>query len=50
MDDIQKKFIPKLAIDTEFFHSAFVIECLMANYSQYGGRLDFSKNLPRLSL
>jgi hypothetical protein len=29
MDDNQKKFIPQLAIDTKFFHSAFVNPCMM---------------------
>jgi hypothetical protein len=28
-DDNKKKFIPQLAIDTEFFHSAFVNPCMM---------------------
>ncbi len=44
IDDNQKKFIPQLAIDTEFFKSAFppygafgqAIECLMANYCTRG--------------
>jgi hypothetical protein len=31
MDDNQKKFIPQLAIDTEFFHSVFVNPCTMQN-------------------
>jgi hypothetical protein len=31
MDQNQKKFIPQLAIDTEFFHSAFVKPCSMQN-------------------
>jgi hypothetical protein len=26
---IKKKFIPRLAIDIEFFHSAFVNPCMM---------------------
>ncbi len=29
MDGNQKKFIPQLAIDTDFFHSAFVNPCTM---------------------
>jgi hypothetical protein len=29
MDDNQKKFIPQLAINTDFFHSAFVNPCMM---------------------
>ncbi len=29
MDDNQKKFIPQLAIDTNFFHSVFVNPCKM---------------------
>jgi hypothetical protein len=29
MDDNQKKFIPKLEIDTEFFHRAFANPCTM---------------------
>ncbi len=41
MDDNQKKFIPQLAIDTEYFHSAFVNPCMMKNQrrSQSGVRL-----------
>jgi len=29
MDDNQNKFIPQLAIDTEFSHSAFVNPCML---------------------
>jgi hypothetical protein len=29
MDDDQKKCIPQLAIETEFFHRAFVNPCTM---------------------
>jgi hypothetical protein len=29
MDDNQNKFIPQLAIDTEFFHRAFANPCTM---------------------
>jgi hypothetical protein len=32
MDDNQKKFIPQLAIDTEFFHCTFVNPCMMYNH------------------
>jgi hypothetical protein len=41
MDGNKKKFIPQLAIDTEFFHSAFVNPCMMENQrrSQSGVRL-----------
>ncbi len=41
MDDNQKKFFPQLAIDTNFFHSAFVNPCTMYNQrrSQNGMRL-----------
>jgi hypothetical protein len=41
MDDNKKKFIPQLAIDTEFLHSAFVNPCMMLNErrSQSGVRL-----------
>ncbi len=41
MDDIPKKFFPQFAIDTEFFHSAFVNPCTMWNQrrSQSGVRL-----------
>ncbi len=31
MVDNQKKFVPKLAIDTKFFHSAFFNPCTMHN-------------------
>ncbi len=29
IDDNQKRFIPHLAIDNDFFHSAFVNPCMM---------------------
>jgi hypothetical protein len=35
MDDNQKKFIPQLAIDTEFFHSAFVNPCMSERCALY---------------
>jgi hypothetical protein len=66
MDDSQKKFIPQLAIDTEFFHSSFV-QCSLYNVKpkaqsercapycafallQDGGWADFSKKPSRLFL
>jgi hypothetical protein len=29
IDDNQKRFIPHLALDTDFFHSEFVNPCMM---------------------
>jgi len=34
IDDNQKRFIPHLAIDIDFFHSAFVNPCMMYNQRQ----------------
>ena len=41
MDENQKKFIPQLAIDIQFFHSAFVKPYTIENqrHSQSGVRL-----------
>ncbi len=46
IDDNQKRFVPHLAIDTDFFHSVFVNPCMMQNQRRSQSGVCLTAHLP----